>query len=84
MIESEIDEESLQEIAAATNGQYFRATDTQGLVGVYDQIDRMEESEVEVEIFTRYRELAGYVLLPALALLVLERALRHTLFRTLP
>lgn len=84
MIDSEIDEESLQEIAAATDALYFRATDTQGLVGVYDQIDRMEKSEVEVEIFTRYRELAGYVLLAALGLLVLEQALRHTLFRTLP
>jgi hypothetical protein len=37
-----------------------------------------------VQIFTRYRELAGWFLLPALGLILLELFLRHTLFRTLP
>jgi len=84
LIESEIDEETLQDIAAATDALYFRATDTEGLHQVYERINQMEESEVEVQVFTRFRELAGYVLLPALSLLVLDLILRHTFFRTLP
>ncbi|MCP4542335.1 MAG: VWA domain-containing protein [Chloroflexi bacterium] len=84
MIESEIDEETLQRIAETTNALYFRATDTEGLRQIYDQIDQMEKSEVEVQVFTRYKELAGWVLFPALGLLLLELILRYTVFRTLP
>jgi len=84
LIESEIDEATLQQIADATGGLYFRAQDTAGLQQIYDQINRLEKSEVEVQIFTRYRELAGWFLLPALGLILLELLLRHTLFRTLP
>jgi len=84
MIESEIDEETLQGIAETTDALYFRATDTAGLRQIYDQINRMEKSEVEVQVFTRYKELVGWVLFPALGLLLLGLILRHTLFRTLP
>jgi Ca-activated chloride channel family protein len=84
LIESEIDEATLQQIADATGGLYFRAQDTAGLQQIYDQINRLEKSEVEVQVFTRYRELAGWFLLPALGLILLELFLRHTLFRALP
>ncbi len=84
LIESEIDEEALQRIAETTDALYFRATDTAGLRRIYAQINEMEKSEVEVQVFTRHRELAGWVLFPALALLLLELMVRHTLFRTLP
>jgi Ca-activated chloride channel homolog len=84
MIESEIDEEALQQIAETTDAAYFRATDTEGLREIYAQIDQMEKSEVEVQVFTRYKELAVWALLPALVLLILELLLRKTVFRTLP
>jgi Ca-activated chloride channel family protein len=84
LIESEIDEATLQQIADATGGLYFRAEDAAGLQQIYDQINQLEKSDVEVQIFTRYRELAGWFLLPALGLILLELFLRHTLFRTLP
>jgi Ca-activated chloride channel family protein len=84
MIESEIDEETLQRVADATGAFYFRAADTTGLRQIYDQINVMEKSEIEVQVFTRYKELAGWVLFPALGLLLLELILWHTLFRTLP
>ena len=84
LVESEIDEETLQQIADATGGLYFRAQDTAGLQQIYDQINGLEKSEVEVQVFTRYRELAGWFLLPALALILVELLLRHTLFRALP
>jgi len=84
MIESEIDEETLQAIAETTGALYFRATDSAGLRQIYAQINALEKSEVEVQIFTRYKELAAWVLLPALGLLLVELLLRHTLLRTLP
>lgn len=82
LIESEIDEDVLQRIAEMTEALYFRATDTQGLRHICDQINRMEKFEVQV--FTRHKELAGGVLFPALGLLLLDLILRHTFFRTLP
>ncbi len=84
MIESEIDEEVLKNIANTTGALYFRATDTDGLRQIYEQINTLEKSEVEVQVFVRYKELAAWMLLPALVLLLLELALRHTVFRTLP
>ncbi len=84
MMESEIDEENLQGIADATGASYFRATDTDGLRRIYDQINQMEKSEVEVQVLIRYKELAVWVLLPALALLLLSFILRYTIFRTFP
>ena len=82
--ESQLDEVTLQEIAAITGGRYFRAEDTAGLKEIYDEIDSLEKSQVEVERFTRYQELMGWLLLPALGLVVSEAFLRKTLFRKLP
>jgi Ca-activated chloride channel family protein len=84
MVESEIDEETLRRIADQTGGLYFRAKDTAGLGQIYAQINQLEKSEVEVQLFTRYRELAGWLLLPALGLVLLELLLRSTVFRKLP
>jgi Ca-activated chloride channel family protein len=84
MVESEIDEEVLQRVAEATDALYFRATDTTGLRQIYSQINRMEKSEVEVQVLTRYKELAGWVLFPAMGLLLLDLLLRRTLFHALP
>ena len=82
--DSEIDEETLQQIADLTGGLYFRAEDTQGLEEIYETINQLERSKVEVRTFTRYRELAIWFILPAVFLLVLEMLLRRTLFRTIP
>ncbi|MBN1878122.1 MAG: VWA domain-containing protein [Anaerolineae bacterium] len=84
MVESELDEETLQAIANATDALYFRATNMEGLRDIYEQINQLEKSEVEVQKFTRYKELAAWVLFPALGLLWIEMILRHTLLRTLP
>ncbi|MCB0197377.1 MAG: VWA domain-containing protein [Anaerolineae bacterium] len=82
--ESALDEATLQQIADITGGRYFRAEDTDGLKQIYEEINTLEKSEVEIQNFTRYRELAGLVLAPALLLLLGEMALRHTLLRKLP
>ena len=74
----------LEEIAALTEGRYFQADDTEALQDIYDEIDALEKSEVEVRVYTQYRELAIWFLAPALAIFVLEMLLRQTILRTIP
>jgi Ca-activated chloride channel family protein len=82
--DSEIDEETLRKIADITGGLYFRAEDGEGLQEIYDTINKLERSQVEVKTFTRYQELAIWFILPAVLFLTLEIMLRRTLFRTIP
>ena len=82
--DSEIDEETLKKIADNTGGLYFRAEDTAGLRQIYDTINKLERSQVEVRTFTRYTELSAWLMLPAGALLAVEMLLRRTLFRVIP
>ena len=67
-IRNEIDDETLKAIAKQTGGQYFRATNTEGLKEIYSTINALERTEVEIKVFTQYRELYGWLLIPALAL----------------
>jgi Ca-activated chloride channel family protein len=83
-IEVDIDEETLQETADLTNGRYFRATDTDSLASVYDEIDKLERTEIEVVNFTRYGELFHYPLFLGLAFLFLELVLGNTALRKVP
>ena len=53
-----IDEETLEKVAQTTGGKYFRATDTDSLMGIYQEIDQLEKTKVESKNFTDYRELA--------------------------
>jgi len=82
--EAEMDEESLRAIADATGGRYYRATDRASLAAVYDEIDRLETTEMLVENFTQYGERFQGFVLAGLACLLLEIALRRTWLRTLP
>lgn len=79
-----IDEDVLRDISGRTGGRYFRATDPQALGAVYQEIDRLERSPLSgrrpVVRLDRYL----WLLLPALAGVVLEGLLRGTLFRRLP
>jgi len=84
MAESDLDEETLGQIADITGGLYFRAEDTDGLRQVYDEIDSLEKSDVEIRTFSTHEELAGWLLWPALVLLVAELALDKTVLRRLP
>jgi Ca-activated chloride channel family protein len=82
--DSEIDEETLRKIADITGGLYFRAEDVRGLREIYDTINDLERSQVEVRTFTRYEELAHWFIIPATLLLVLDQLLRRSLLRTIP
>jgi Ca-activated chloride channel family protein len=80
----DIDEESLRQIAELTGGRYFRATDTESLAAIYEEIDRLETTEIEVENFTQYEERFPLVLAIGLLLVVTEAALARTVLRRLP
>jgi Ca-activated chloride channel homolog len=80
----DIDEESLQEIAKVTGGQYFRATDTDSLVKIYDEINQLETTKRKVKKYEDQEELFLYALLPGLFLVLLERIFSETRYRHLP
>jgi Ca-activated chloride channel family protein len=82
--ESSLDEDTLQKIADETGGLYFRAEDTEGLQQIYDRINELEKSDVEVTVYTQSQELMAYALVPALLLLLSDRLLRQTAFRRIP
>ena len=67
-IRNEIDEETLKAIAKQTGGQYFRATNTEGLKEIYSTINALERTEVEIKVITQNRELYGWLFIPALVL----------------
>jgi Ca-activated chloride channel family protein len=58
MMPVNIDEATLERVAETTGGKYFRATDTDSLVKIYEEIDRLEKTKVEARHFVDYRELA--------------------------
>lgn len=80
----EIDEDLLKEIARITGGRYFRATDTAALTKIYQEIDQLEKTKIEVKEYTTYKELFVRFLVVAFAALVLEVVLAHTRFRRIP
>ena len=80
----EIDEASLKQIASATGGQYFRATDNNSLHQIYEEIDQLEKVKLKVESFTQKEELFPPYLWAALILLFVALLLRCTLFRRMP
>jgi len=79
-----IDEKLLKEIANETGGKYFRAKDNDGLAGIYDEINSLEKSKVEISTRTRYTEKFFPFVIAALALLFLEMLLKFTVFRKFP
>ena len=79
-----IDEPLLRRIASQTGGEFFRATDKESLQGIYDRIDRLERSKIEITTKTRYDEQFGYFVLAALFFLALALILRYVFLRTFP
>lgn len=80
----DIDEDALKEIATATGGEYFRATDTTSLENIYRQIDMMEKTKFQEYEQKNYRELFGYVLGFALFILLSEMLLSRTVLMQIP
>ena len=80
----EIDENLLTEIAEATGGRYFRATDNTKLMEIYSEINKMEKDRTTIDSFPVYKELFGRYAVIALVALMLELVLRLFVIRRLP
>ena len=81
-VKVEIDEELLNEIADVTGGTYFRATDNKKLKEIYNEINKLEKTEIEEIKYTTYDEKYRPLILIALGLLLIEVVLRFTVFRS--
>jgi len=84
MQELDLDEELLVAIADRTGGQYFRATDPEGLQVIFETIDQLEKSEIESHVRVLYDERFLDALFPAIGLLLLESLLVTTRLRRVP
>lgn len=84
LVESDIDEPTLQSIAQITGGQNFRAEDMVYLQHIYSEIDQLERSDVERQVFINWQEQSFGLLVAAFILLIGERLLRQSVFQTIP
>ena len=80
----EIDEDVLKVIAQTTDGSYFRATDNNKLREIYQEIDQLEKTRLDVKQFSKKKEEYFPFLLAALLILLTEILFRYTFFRTIP
>ncbi|MBR5829151.1 MAG: VWA domain-containing protein [Bacteroidaceae bacterium] len=80
----EIDEKTLGNIAEATGGRYFRATDKQSLRDIYNEIDKLERTKLNVQQYQEYEELYQLFALLAILFLMIELLLRYTVLRRIP
>ena len=80
----EIDEATLKRIAERSKAEFFRARDLKTLEEVYDRIDKLEKTEIEMQQFTRFEEKAGGWLIAALIFLTLEKAFSLSRFGRIP
>ena len=82
-VEVKIDEPTLQQIADITGGKYFRATNNKKLRSIYQEIDSMEKSKIEVTEYRKKHEEFMPWVLACVGLLFLEYLFRNTVFRTI-
>jgi Ca-activated chloride channel homolog len=83
-VQVDVDEPTLEAIAKTTGGRYFRATDTESLRDIYEEIDAAEKAPFEAPQYLEHREMYSWLVWPALALLLLEVGLAETVLRKLP
>ena len=83
-VKVEIDEPLLKEIAVATGGKYFRATDNTKLAEIYNEINQMETGRTTVTNVVTYEELFMKYLLLALAALMAELLFNWFIIRRMP
>ncbi len=84
MLNVEIDEELLKEIANKTGGLYFRATDKDSLQQIFTEIDRWEKAEITSKRFYTARDFYMYFIIAAFLILLLVEFAKRTVLRTLP
>ena len=80
----DVDEKTLQAVAAQTGGTFYRATDTDSLQKIYEQINRLETTAQTVQKFEHVEELYSWALIPSAAIFGFALLLQNTRFRRLP
>ncbi len=80
----QFNEPLLKKLAEQTGGQYFHATDKAALQKIYDSINQLEKSKIEVTTYDRYTDKFMPLVLAAILYLILEVVLRYTMFRKFP
>ncbi len=84
MMEVKIDEPLMREIAAMTDGKYFRATNKDKLRAIYQEIDKMEKSKIDVTEFRKKKDEFLPLVLFAFILIALEGLLRYVYLKNIP
>ena len=79
-----IDETTLKTVASITGGKYFRATDNNVLAQIFEEIDQLEKSEIDVRNFSNTEDNYMPWALLALLLISVELIIRHTMLRSIP
>jgi len=80
----DVDEKTLDTVAGVTGGTFYRATDTDSLRKIYEQINRLEKTAQTVQKFEHSDELYSWALIPSVTILGFGLLLQHTRFRRLP
>lgn len=83
-VEVEIDEATMRQISRLTGGRYFRATNKQALIDIYNEIDKMEKTRLKVTEFSRKKEEFLWFAAGAAILLLIEFVTRNTIFKSIP
>jgi Ca-activated chloride channel family protein len=78
----EIDEELLKYIAKETEGKYFRATDNNKLKAIYEEINKLEKTEIEEFKYYNYEEKYRLLVLLAGLFILIEVLLKNTIFKS--
>ena len=81
-IQVEIDEELLTQISEMSGGKYFRATNNSKLKEIYDEIDKLEKSEIEEFRYYSVDEKFRVFLIPAIILIVFELLMKFTILKS--
>jgi len=84
MVDVEIDERLLREIANQTGGLYFRATDKDSLDNIFTEINKWEKTEISTKRFYNIQELYTFFLFPALILLLAAEFAKRSILRSIP
>ena len=83
-VKADVDTETLMKIASSTDGNFYRATNTDELKKIYDDIDKLEKSKLSVKNYSRRYDAYQPFALIALIALIMELLIRHTILRRLP
>ena len=79
-----VDKKILREIAERTDAKFFEAKDKESLRTIYDEIDQLEKTDIQLEVNALYEDLYQWPLMCALVLIIVAFFLEHTLYQRTP